>query len=150
LSDSTASADIVLANRDTSEAMSEAASENGSMRVERAVAAFRNKGSRAYPTASLAPFSDPDTEPCRYSTSPAASGRHWLKARSDPVKDRKATILSEVHFQASCLYSYLETRGLGYMVKWAAELRASFLNQQKKSEAKGAVLTLVVRIASRN
>jgi hypothetical protein len=36
------------------------------------------------------------------------------------------------------------------MVKWVAELRASSLNQQKKSEAKGTILTLVVRIASRN
>jgi hypothetical protein len=64
------------------------------------------------------------------------------------MEDRKATILSEIHFQASCLYSYLETRGLGCMVKWATELQASSLNQQKKSEAKDAVLTLVVHIYS--
>jgi hypothetical protein len=70
--------------------------------------------------------------------------------RSDPVEDRKAKILSKIHFQASCLCSYLKTRGLGCMVKWAAELRATSLNQQKKSEAKGVILTLVVRIASRN
>jgi hypothetical protein len=130
--------------------MSEAASENGSMRAERAVAAFRNEGSQAYLTASLAPFSDPDTEPCRYGTSPAASGRHWLEARLDPVEDRKAVILRKIHFQASCLHSYLETRGLGCMVKWATELQASSPNQQKNSEAKGTVLTLVVHIASRN
>jgi hypothetical protein len=111
---------------------------------------FQSRGSWAYLTTSLAPFSDPDTEPCRCDTSPAASRRHWLKARSDPMEDRKATILSKIHFQASCLYSYLKTRGLGCMVKWATELRASSLNQQKKSEAKGAVLTLVVRTASRN
>jgi hypothetical protein len=66
------------------------------------------------------------------------------------VEDRKAMILSKIHFQASCLYSYLETRGLGCMVKWATELPASSLNQQKKSEAKGVILTLVVRIVSRN
>jgi hypothetical protein len=36
------------------------------------------------------------------------------------------------------------------MAKWAMELWAVSLNQQKKSEAKGAVLTLVVRIASRS
>jgi hypothetical protein len=58
--------------------------------------------------------------------------------------------LSEIHFQASCRNSYLETRGLGRMVKWVTELRASPLNQQKKSKAKGMVLTLVVRAASRN
>jgi hypothetical protein len=59
-------------------------------------------------------------------------------------------LLSEIHFQASCHYSYLKTRGLGCMVKWATELWASPLNQQKKSKAKGMVLTLVVRAASRN
>jgi hypothetical protein len=92
------SADTVLANWDTSEAMSEAESENGSMRAERAVAAFQSEGSRAYLTASLAPFSDPDTEPYRHNTSPAASARRWLEVHSDPVKDRKEVILSEIHF----------------------------------------------------
>jgi hypothetical protein len=78
--------------------MSEAESENGSMRAERAVAAFRSEGSRAYLIASPAPFSDPDTEPCRHDTLPAASGRCWLEVRSDPVKDRKEATLSEIHF----------------------------------------------------
>jgi hypothetical protein len=32
-------------------------------------------------------------------------------------------IHGEVHFRASCLYSYLETWGLGRMAKWATELR---------------------------
>jgi hypothetical protein len=59
-------------------------------------------------------------------------------------------ILSEIHFRVSCSYSYLKTRGLGCMAKWAMELWAMSLNQQKKSEAKGAVLTLVVCIASRS
>jgi hypothetical protein len=130
--------------------MSEAESENGSMRAERAVAAFQSEGSRAYLTASPAPFSDPDTEPCWHDTSPVASGRHWLKVRLDPVEDRKAMILREIHFRASCFYSYLKTLGLGCMAKWTTELRALSLNQQKKSEAKGAILTLVVRMASRN
>jgi hypothetical protein len=124
--------------------MSEAESENGNMRAERAVAAFRSEGSRAYLTASPAPFLDPGTEPCWHDTSLAASGRRWLEVRSDPVEDRKATMLSEIHFRASCFYSYLETRGLGCMAKWATELRALSLNQQKKSEAKGVILTLVV------
>jgi hypothetical protein len=130
--------------------MSEATSENGSVRARRAVVAFQSRGSWAYLAASPAPFLDPGTEPCRCDTSPAASRRHWLKAHSDPVEDRKAMLLSEIHFQASCLYSYLETRGLGCMVKLATELQASPLNQHKKSKAKGAVLTLVVRAASRN
>jgi hypothetical protein len=88
----------MLANWDSSEAMSEAESENGSMRAERAVAASQNEGFRAYLTASPAPFSDPDTEPCRHDTSPSASGRRWLEVRSDPVKDRKEAILSNIHF----------------------------------------------------
>jgi hypothetical protein len=36
------------------------------------------------------------------------------------------------------------------MEKWAMELRALSLNQQKKLEARGAILTLVIRMASRN
>jgi hypothetical protein len=40
LSSSTASADIELASRDSSEEMSEAASENGDVRIERAVEVF--------------------------------------------------------------------------------------------------------------
>jgi hypothetical protein len=78
--------------------MSEVESENGSMRVERAVAACQSKGPQAYLIASPAPFSDPDTEPCWHDISPAASGRHWLEVHSDPVKDRKEAILSEIHF----------------------------------------------------
>jgi hypothetical protein len=58
------SADTMLANWDSSEAMSKAESKNGSMRAERAVAAFQSEGSRAYLTASPAPFLDLDTEPC--------------------------------------------------------------------------------------
>jgi hypothetical protein len=50
------SADIELANRDSSEEMSEAASENGNMGAERAIAAFQSRGSWAYLTASPAPF----------------------------------------------------------------------------------------------
>jgi hypothetical protein len=130
--------------------MSEAASENGSIRAERAVGAFQSEGSRAYLTASLAPLSDLDTEPYRDDISPAASGSHWLEVRSDPVEDKKAMILSEINFQASCLYSYLKTRGLGCIAKWATELWALSLNQQKESKAKGAILTLIIRIASRN
>jgi hypothetical protein len=144
------SANIELANRDSSEEMSEAASENGSVRAGRAVVAFQSRGSWAYLTASPAPFLDPGTEPCRCDTSPVASGRRWLGAHSDPAEDRKAMLLSEIYFQASCHYSYLETQGLGCMEKWATKLRASPLSQQKKSKAKGAVLTSVVRAASRN
>jgi hypothetical protein len=88
----------MLANWDSSEAMSDAESENGSMRAERAVAAFQSEGSQAYLTASPAPFSHPDTEPCRHDTLPAAFGRRWLKVRSDPMEDRKVMILSEIHF----------------------------------------------------
>jgi hypothetical protein len=130
--------------------MSEAASENGSMRAERAVAAFRSEGSQAYLTASPTPFLDPGTEPCRRDTSLAASGRSWLGAYSDPAGDRKAMPLSEIHFQASYRYSYLETRGLGCIEKLATELRALPPSQQKKSKVKDAVLTSVVHTASRN
>jgi hypothetical protein len=126
----------MLANWDSSEAMSEAASENGSMRAERAAAAFQNEGSQAYLTASPAPFSDPDTEPCRYGTSPAVSGRHWLEARSGPVEDRKTMILSETHFQASCLYSYLETQGLA-RVHGKMGHRAASLISQPAEEIRG-------------
>jgi hypothetical protein len=111
---------------------------------------FQSRGSWAYLTASPAPFLDPDTKPCRCDTLLVASGIRWLKTCSDPVEDKKAMFLSKIHFQASCLYSYLETWGLGCMVKLATELRASSLNQQKKSEAKGVVLTLLVCTASRN
>jgi hypothetical protein len=55
LSSSTASADIELASRDSSEEMSEAASENGNVRAERATVEFRGKGSWAYLIASPAP-----------------------------------------------------------------------------------------------
>jgi hypothetical protein len=44
LSSSTASADIELASWDSSEEMSEAASENGSVRTERAAKHFEAKG----------------------------------------------------------------------------------------------------------
>jgi hypothetical protein len=44
LSDSTASADTESANWDSSEAMSEAASENGGVRIEEAAATRRSKG----------------------------------------------------------------------------------------------------------
>jgi hypothetical protein len=93
------------------------------MRVERAVTAVQSEGTRAYLTTSLAPFSNPDTESCRHDTSPAASGRRWPEARSDPMGDREAMGHGGVHFRASCLYSYLETQGLGRMAKWATELR---------------------------
>jgi hypothetical protein len=129
--------------------MSEAASENGSMRAERAIVAFQSRSS-AYLTASPTPFLDPGTKPCQCDTSPVASGRRWLGAHSDPVEDRKATLLSEIHFQASCHYSYLKTQGLGCMEKLATELWASPPSQQKKSNAKGAVLTSVVCAALRN
>jgi hypothetical protein len=118
LSDSTALADIELANWDSSEAMSEAESGDGGMRAERTAAEFRSKGTQVYLTASLAPSLCLDTEPCRYGTSPAAFERHWLKARSAPAEGGKATILSEIHFRASYFYSYLETRGLGCMAEW--------------------------------
>jgi hypothetical protein len=127
--------------------MREAASENGSVRVGRAVLAFQSRGFWAYLTASPAPFLDPGTEPCQCDTSPAVSGRRWLRAHSDPIEDGKVVPLSEIYFQASCHNSYLKTRGLGYMVKWVTELRALPLNQQKKSKAKGVVLTLVVHAA---
>jgi hypothetical protein len=93
--------------------MSEAASENGNVRAERATVAFRSKGSWAYLIASPAPFLDPGTEPCRCDTLPVASGRRWLGAYSDPVENRMAMFLSEIHFQVSCRHSYLKTRGLG-------------------------------------
>jgi hypothetical protein len=38
-------ADTELASRDSSEEISEAASENGNVRIEKAAAAFRGKGS---------------------------------------------------------------------------------------------------------
>jgi hypothetical protein len=44
LSDSTVSADTELANWDSSEAMSEAASENGGVRIEGAAATRQSKG----------------------------------------------------------------------------------------------------------
>jgi hypothetical protein len=112
------SADIELANWDSSEAMSEAESGDGGMRAERTTAEFRSKGTQVYLTSSLAPSSRLDTEPCRHDTSPAASERRWLEARSAPTKGGKAMILSGIHFRASCFYSYLETRGLGDMAKW--------------------------------
>jgi hypothetical protein len=59
-------------------------------------------------------------------------------------------LLSEIHFQASYRYSYLETRGLGCIEKLATELRALPPSQQKKSKVKGVVLTSIVRTASRN
>jgi hypothetical protein len=130
--------------------MSEAAYENGSVRAGRAVLAFQSRGSWAYLTASPAPFLDLGTEPCQCDTLPAVFGRRWLEAHSDLVEDGKAMPLSEIHFQASCRNNYLETRGLGCMVKWVTELRALPLNQQKKSMAKGVVLTLVIHAASRN
>jgi hypothetical protein len=67
------SADTELASWDSSEATSDAASENGSMRVEGAIAAVQSEGTRAYLTISPDPFSNPDTESCRHDTSPAAS-----------------------------------------------------------------------------
>jgi hypothetical protein len=45
LSSRTASADTELARWDSSEEMSEAASENGNVRIEKAAAAFRGEGS---------------------------------------------------------------------------------------------------------
>jgi hypothetical protein len=87
-----------MANWDSSEVMSDVASESGSMRVGKAVASFRSEGSRAYLIASPAPSSDPDIEPCRRDTSPAVFEIHWLEACSDPEEDRKAMTLSEIHF----------------------------------------------------
>jgi hypothetical protein len=93
--------------------MSEAASENGNVRAERAAVAFQSKGLWAYLIASPAPFLETGTEICQRDTLPATSGRRWLGAYSDPVENRKAMFLSEIHFQVSCHHSYLKTRGLG-------------------------------------
>jgi hypothetical protein len=93
--------------------MSEAASENGNVRIERAAEAFRGKGSWAYLIASPAPFLGPSIETCRHDTSPTASGRRYLGAYSNPAENRKAMFLSEIHFQVSYHHSYLETSGLG-------------------------------------
>jgi hypothetical protein len=107
------SADTELASRDSSEEVSEAASENGNVRTEKVAAAFQGKGSCAYQIASPAPFLETGTEICWHDTLPTASGRRKLGVYSNPVENRKAMFLSEIHFQISCHHSFLETRGLG-------------------------------------
>jgi hypothetical protein len=58
--------------------------------------------------------------------------------------------LSEIHFQASCHSSYLETRGLGQREKWLEELQAPPPSRQKKLKVEDTLLTSVVHVSSRN